>query len=65
MLRGILGIALNKQEAVELLLLLVLERAVRAAGPSITEGQRIALAAIDSLRQESRAMAEALERASK
>ena len=65
MLRGILGIALNKQEAVELLLLLVLERAVRAAGPAITEGQRIALAAIDSLRQESRAMAEALQESPK
>ena len=61
MLRGILGIALNKQEAVEVLLLLVLERAVRAAGPAITDGQRIALAALDSLRQESRAMAEALK----
>ena len=65
MLRGIRGIAVNKQEAVETLLLLVLERAVRAAGPAITEGQRIALAAIDSLRQESRAMAEALQESPK
>ena len=42
----------TSDEAVELILLRTLESAVRAAGPAITSGQRIALAGLDSLRDE-------------
>ena len=41
-----------RDRAVELILLRTLEQTLRAAGPAVTHGQRIALAALDSLRAE-------------
>ena len=45
-------VALSTDERVEILLLRVLERRVRQAGPSVTDAVAISLAALDSLRND-------------